>query len=110
MDSAIPPGGILDQTIAGVTDILGDQLDGITVERAVIGLFYTGIKLRRFPARSKPAATNAKAARSVGPGAGRDPSFRQLAIRQMGPGLRRDLSSDTLASGAGSDLLCCQPH
>jgi hypothetical protein len=106
VDSAIPPGGILNQTIAGVTDILGDQLDGITVERAVIGPFYTQIKPRRsrFPAGSKPAATNAKAARSIGPGAGRDPSFRQLAIRQMGPGLRRDLSWDTLASRTSLDL------
>ena len=106
MDSAIPPGGILDQTIAGVTDILGDQLGGITVERAVIGLFYTQIKSRqsRFPAGFRPAGTNAKAARSVGPGVGRDPSFRQLATRQMGPGLRRDLSRDILASRISLDL------
>ena len=50
MNSAIPqaarpPDGILAETIAGVTDILGHDLDGITVERAVVGLFYTGIKL-----------------------------------------------------------------
>ena len=45
MSSAILPDGILNQTIAGVTDILGRDLDGITVERAVIGLFYTGVKL-----------------------------------------------------------------
>jgi hypothetical protein len=45
VSSAILPDGILNQTIAGVTDILGDELDGITVERAVIGLFYTGVKL-----------------------------------------------------------------
>ena len=36
---------ILNETIAGVTDILGDQLDRITVERAVIGIFFTGVKL-----------------------------------------------------------------
>src|SRR5881227_2740785 len=36
---------ILNETIAGVTDILGRELDGITVERAVIGLFFTGVKL-----------------------------------------------------------------
>ena len=36
MDSAIPPGGILNQTIAGVTDILGRDLDGITVAWAVM--------------------------------------------------------------------------
>jgi len=36
---------ILNETIAGVTDILGRELGGITVERAVIGLFFTGVKL-----------------------------------------------------------------
>ena len=36
---------ILTETIAAVTDILGPELDEITVERAVIGLFFTGVKL-----------------------------------------------------------------
>jgi uncharacterized protein (DUF4213/DUF364 family) len=36
---------ILNETIAGVTDFLGSELDAITVERAVIGLFFTGVKL-----------------------------------------------------------------
>src|SRR5713226_5209690 len=36
---------ILNETIAGVTDILGRELGGIMVERAVIGLFFTGVKL-----------------------------------------------------------------
>ncbi|MGE0257523.1 MAG: DUF364 domain-containing protein [Alphaproteobacteria bacterium] len=36
---------ILNETIAGVTDFLGAELDRITVERAVIGLFFTGVKL-----------------------------------------------------------------
>jgi uncharacterized protein (DUF4213/DUF364 family) len=36
---------ILTETIAAVTDILGSELDDITVERAVIGLFFTGVKL-----------------------------------------------------------------
>ena len=36
---------ILAETIATVTDILGPELDHITVERAVIGLFFTGVKL-----------------------------------------------------------------
>jgi uncharacterized protein (DUF4213/DUF364 family) len=43
--SAILPSGILTETIAGVTDILGDDLDRIAVERAVLGLFFTGVKL-----------------------------------------------------------------
>jgi uncharacterized protein len=45
VDSSILPDGILNETIAGVTDILGPRLDAITVERAVIGLFFTGVKL-----------------------------------------------------------------
>src|SRR5258708_21650067 len=36
---------ILTETIAGVTDILGAELDDIRIERAVIGLFYTGVSL-----------------------------------------------------------------
>src|ERR1700679_1542748 len=36
---------ILAETVAAVTDILGGELDDIAVERAVIGLFFTGVKL-----------------------------------------------------------------
>lgn len=36
---------ILDETVAAVTEILGPDLDGIAIERAVIGLFFTGVKL-----------------------------------------------------------------
>jgi uncharacterized protein (DUF4213/DUF364 family) len=36
---------ILTETVAAVTDILGPELDEIAVERAVIGLFFTGVKL-----------------------------------------------------------------
>jgi uncharacterized protein len=45
MQSPIPPTGIVAETIAAVTDILGAELDEIAVERAVIGLFFTGVKL-----------------------------------------------------------------
>jgi uncharacterized protein (DUF4213/DUF364 family) len=51
VDSAIPPGGILNQTVAGVTDILGDQLDRITVEWAAIGP-TVGLRPDAFLARS----------------------------------------------------------
>jgi hypothetical protein len=40
---------ILNETIAAVTDILGRDLDRIAVERAVIGLFFTGVKLSAGP-------------------------------------------------------------
>lgn len=36
---------ILAETIAGIEDILGCELDRIRVERAVVGLFFTGVKL-----------------------------------------------------------------
>ena len=36
---------ILAEIIAGIEEILADDLDRITVERAVIGLFFTGVKL-----------------------------------------------------------------
>jgi len=47
--SAILPNGILNQTIAGVTDILGREVERIAIERAVIGLFFTGVKLTAGP-------------------------------------------------------------
>jgi uncharacterized protein len=36
---------ILRETLAAISDILGPEHDGLTVERAVIGLFFTGVKL-----------------------------------------------------------------
>lgn len=36
---------ILDETIAAARDILGREAEEITVERVVIGLFFTGVKL-----------------------------------------------------------------
>ncbi|MGH6991582.1 MAG: enolase N-terminal-like fold-containing protein, partial [Stellaceae bacterium] len=36
---------ILDETIARIDAILGPELDAIMVERAVVGLFFTGVKL-----------------------------------------------------------------
>lgn len=39
------PTTILDETTATIDAILGAELDHITIERAVIGLFFTGVKL-----------------------------------------------------------------
>jgi uncharacterized protein (DUF4213/DUF364 family) len=36
---------ILAETIAGIEHILGDDLDRICIERATVGLFFTGVKL-----------------------------------------------------------------
>lgn len=41
----MPTERILAETIAGIKATLGDQLDRIVIERAVIGLFFTGVKL-----------------------------------------------------------------
>ena len=41
-----PPGNeILAQTLEHVAAILGDELDTLTIERAVLGLFFSGVKL-----------------------------------------------------------------
>jgi uncharacterized protein (DUF4213/DUF364 family) len=36
---------ILHETLAAIPEILGPELDDLTVERAVVGLFFTGVKL-----------------------------------------------------------------
>src|ERR1700730_8809494 len=36
---------ILHETLGAIREILGSELDGITVERAVVGLFFTGVEL-----------------------------------------------------------------
>ncbi len=36
---------ILRETIESIREILGPELDDLTVDRAVIGLFFTGVKL-----------------------------------------------------------------
>src|SRR5689334_7543809 len=36
---------ILRETLVAIPEILGSDLDGLTIERAVIGLFFTGVKL-----------------------------------------------------------------
>jgi uncharacterized protein len=36
---------ILRETLAAISKILGSELDGLTVKRAVVGLFFTGVKL-----------------------------------------------------------------
>jgi uncharacterized protein (DUF4213/DUF364 family) len=37
--------GILDETLASIQAVLGDEFERVTVERVVIGLFFTGVKL-----------------------------------------------------------------
>lgn len=42
---AAPENGILRETVAGLRDRLGDQLEALEIERIVIGIFFTGVKL-----------------------------------------------------------------
>jgi hypothetical protein len=64
--------GILNQTIERVTDILGRDLDRIAVKRAVIGLFFTGVKLDESslpgPARRRATRCPAMCAARYRPG------------------------------------------
>jgi len=45
LDGAIVTDTILERTVGIVRDALGRELDDILVERAVLGLFFTGVKL-----------------------------------------------------------------
>jgi uncharacterized protein (DUF4213/DUF364 family) len=45
IDHTARPGSILEETIAQVREILHDDADTITLERVVIGIFFTGVKL-----------------------------------------------------------------
>ena len=43
--TSLHPGSILEETSGEIREILGSDLDSITVERVVIGIFFTGVKL-----------------------------------------------------------------
>ncbi len=45
LDQPTPADAILRETIAGIETILADQIDHIRIERVVVGLFFTGVKL-----------------------------------------------------------------
>ena len=45
MNPSIPNASILGETVAEISRILGPDAGGITIERVVIGLFFTGVKL-----------------------------------------------------------------
>ena len=54
---------ILNETIAAIAAILGRDLDAITVERAVVGLFFTGVKLTCGPVSPLAEAARRRATR-----------------------------------------------
>ena len=96
---------ILNETIERVTDILGRDLDRVVVERAVIGLFFTGVKL------TSATAGTCATPRDAGPGdvccpvSARAVGYQSLAGRPAaelmydalsGNGLRRAVGIATL--------------
>lgn len=41
----MPGSGILTETLEAISDIVAGEIDTITIERAVVGLFFTGVRL-----------------------------------------------------------------
>jgi len=96
---------ILTETIAHVTDILGDELDHIAVERAVVGLFFTGVKLTA--GAGIAAGGTCATPRDAAPGdiccpiSAHRVAFRPIAGRPASEVMRDALSEDGLARAVG---------
>jgi len=106
VNSPIPPDGILTETIAGVTDILGSELDGILVERAVIGLFFTGVKLTAGPNGIQTAGTcatphDAAPSDICCPISAHHVAFRHIAGRPAAELMREALAGNGLSRALG---------
>ncbi len=105
MSSTILPGSILTETTDRVTDILGHELDGIAVERAVVGLFFTGVKLSAGP--GVVAAGTCATPRDAAPGdiccpiAAHRVAFRRLAGRPAAELMRDAVSDNGLSRAVG---------
>src|ERR1700747_824869 len=91
----MPREPILAETIAGIQRTLGAELDHIVIDRAVIGLFFTGVKLSTgvagacaTPLRSVPEAVCCPSSAMAMPFPGK------LRGRPV-----RDMLKDTAASG-----------
>jgi uncharacterized protein (DUF4213/DUF364 family) len=97
---------ILNETIARVTDILGRELDAITVERAVIGLFFTGVKLTAGP-NGVPTAGTCATPRDAIPGdiccpvSARAAGFQSLAGRPAAELMQGALAGKGLSRAVG---------
>jgi uncharacterized protein len=95
------PSGILNQTITGVTDILGRELEQIAVERAVIGLFFTGVKL------TSGVAGTCATPRDAGPGdiccpiAAHRVAFRHITGRPAAELMQDALAENGLSRAVG---------
>jgi uncharacterized protein len=100
MDSAI-----LNETIAGVTDILGAELAEIAVARAVVGLHFTGVKLSAGPGivLGGTCATPREAAPAeiCCPVAAHRAPFRRIAGRPAAELMRDAAAASGLARAVG---------
>jgi uncharacterized protein len=108
---------ILAETIAGIEQILGDDIDRVTVERATIGLFFTGVKLNTgaagacaTPLRSIPEAVccPSSAMAMPFPGKLRGRPIKEL-LKEVGAasGIRRAVGVATINALAD---MCWQRH
>lgn len=93
--------GILNETIERVTDILGDELDRIAVERAVIGLFFTGVKLDAGTAGTCATPRDAVPADICCPVSAHAAGYRPLAGRPAAELMRDALLPNVLRRAVG---------
>ena len=101
LPTGIVTGGILNETIDRVTDILGRELAGITVERAVVGLFFTGVKLSAGPAGTCATPRDAAPGDICCPISAHRVAFRRLAGRPAAELMQDALSDNGLARAVG---------
>ena len=93
--------GILNETIERVTDILGRALDAIAVERAVIGLFFTGVKLTTGTAGTCATPRDAVPGDVCCPVTARAVGYQSLAGRPAGELMQDALSENGLRRAVG---------
>jgi uncharacterized protein (DUF4213/DUF364 family) len=95
------PGTILNETIDRVTDILGRDLDALMVERAVVGLFFTGVKLTAGVAGTCATPRDAAPGDICCPISAHRVVFRPIAGRPAAEVMQDARSNNGLARGVG---------
>jgi hypothetical protein len=96
---------ILNETIAAIEAILDRDLDAITVERAVVGLFFTGVKLT--DGRGTTVAGSCATPRDAVPGdvccpvTARAAGYQRLAGQPAAELIRGALGDNGLRRGIG---------
>jgi len=97
----ILPDGILAETIGRVTDILGAELAEIRIERAVAGLFFTGVKLSAGTAGTCATPGDAAPEGICCPISAHRVAFRQIAGRPAAEVAREALTASGLSRAVG---------